>query len=202
MKTKVIFILLIFSFLACKETSSSYDTKESNNSFYQEGGASYTNETYSTNSEAYSDGTYSADVDYYNPDTGTNSTYTLNVEVENNEVTVIYWPNGGWLDDSHFSPQELDSNGSCSFISDKGYEYSIHITGSETSYTDEYRARSDSEDDLEAVTCPECGDDKDEYEEYCYYCKKKFTCPECGSKKDKYDDLCDDCQRSNDEENE
>ena len=77
---------------------------------------------------SHPDGTFSAEVDYYNSNTGTSSTYTLNVEVENNEVTVIYWPNGGELDDSHFTPQELDGNGSCSFTSDAGYDYEITIT--------------------------------------------------------------------------
>lgn len=77
---------------------------------------------------SHPDGTFSADVNYYNPNTGTSSTYTLDVEVENNEVTVIYWPNGGQLDDSHFTPQELDSNGSCFFTSDQGYDYEVTIT--------------------------------------------------------------------------
>ena len=77
---------------------------------------------------SHPDGTFSAEVNYYNSNTGTSSTYTLDVEVENNEVTVIYWPNGGELDDSHFTPQELDSNGSCSFTSDQGYDYEVTIT--------------------------------------------------------------------------
>ncbi len=80
---------------------------------------------------SHPDGTFSAEVDYYNPNTGTSSTYTLDVEVENNEVTEIYWPNGGSLDDSHFTPQELDSNGTCSFTSDAGYDYEVTITDSD-----------------------------------------------------------------------
>lgn len=151
-------------------------------------------------SDEYPDGTYSADVTYYNPNTGTRNTYTLNVEVEDHMVTVIHWPNGGWLDDSHFTPQELDSDGSCSFTSDAGYEYEIQITGEETSYTDESKMRNDLEDDQEAVTCPECGGEKEEYDEYCYYCKSKFTCSECGGKKDKFDKLCYDCKSKLEEE--
>jgi len=197
-----LFILFLFTgFLivqSCKNNeNNSEDTDYGDEGVYIE-----------SSEEGYSDGTYAADVDYYNPDTGTRSSYTLNVEVENNEVTVIHWPNGGWLDDSHFSPQELDSSGSCSFISDKGYHYTIQITGSETSYTDEYRARSDAEDDQEAVTCPECGGEKDNYDDLCWYCERKekrkkedieeHTCKRCGQY-DSFmfstDDLCSDCER-------
>ena len=81
----------------------------------------------------YKDGMHCADVKYYNPNTGTNRTYTLNVEVEDRELTKIYWTNGGWLDDSHFRPPEIDDEGSCSFTSDKGYQYTIQITGPECS---------------------------------------------------------------------
>ena len=44
------------------------------------------------------------------------------------------------------------------------------------------------------MKCPECGGDKSEYDDYCYYCKRKFTCPECGGKKYKYDNVCDECK--------
>lgn len=160
-----LYIVLLVAFIAlqsCKKADSNYDSNETQ---------SFASEAEST--EAYPDGTYAADVEYYNPKTGTRNTYTLNVDVESNEVTVIHWPNGGWLDDSHFSPQELDSDGSCSFTSDVGYEYTIQITGAETSYTNQSRARSDSEDDQAAVTCPNCGYEKDTYDDLCYSCKRK-----------------------------
>lgn len=124
MKSKILFIVVLLSFFACKKTDASSDYEEESSDSYQE------------ETEAYPDGTYCAAIDYYNPNTGTQSTYTLNVEVENNEVTVIHWPNGGWLDSSHFSPEQLDSNGSCSYISFEGQQYDIQITGSECSYTD------------------------------------------------------------------
>src|SRR5690606_18736907 len=75
-----------------------------------------------------------AEVTYYNPNTGTRRTYTLNVEVEEKELTKIYWPNGGWLDDSHFNPPNIDDDGTCSFSSDKGYDYQVSITGRECSF--------------------------------------------------------------------
>ena len=170
----LVFVLLV-ALQSCKDAGSNYEDDETE-SFVSE----------SESSEAYPDGTYAADVEYYNPDTGTRNTYTLNVEVESNQVTLIHWPNGGWLDNSHFSPEELDSSGYCSFTSDQGYEYSIQITGDETSYTDEGRARSDSEDDQAAVTCPDCGYEKETYDDLCYSCKRKKedkeqnTCSSCG----------------------
>lgn len=158
----LLFLMAILSITSCKKsTENSEDFEEISTTTDEDG------------NEAYPDGTYCADIDYYNPDSGTRSTYTLNVEVENNEVTVIHWPNGGWLDDSHFSPEELDSSGSCSFTSDKGYEYTIQITGPECSYTDETKVQNDSEDDQAALTCPMCGGAKESYDEMCYFCKSR-----------------------------
>jgi len=76
----------------------------------------------------FTDGELCADVKLYNPTTGTHSSYILNVEVENNKLIKIYWPNGGWLDDSHFSPPQINKNGWCNFTSDKEKEYEIQIT--------------------------------------------------------------------------
>lgn len=89
-------------------------------------------------SEGFEDGTYCAEVDYYNPNTGTNSEYTLEVKVESNEVVTIYWGNGGWLDEDHFTPELLDEQGSCSFTSDRGYEYTVQILGQECNNLDSY----------------------------------------------------------------
>lgn len=196
-KLYILVFVLFVAFQSCKKANSNYEDDETE-SFVSA----------SESSEAYPDGTYAADIDYYNPDTGTRSTYTLNVEVENNEVTVIQWSNGGWLDSTHFSPEELDSNGSCSFTDDRGNSYDIQITGSETSYTDERKVRNDIEDEKVAVTCPKCGGDKDEYDELCYSCKRKqkdieeHTCKRCGEH-DSFmwssDDLCSDCKRDDED---
>lgn len=83
----------------------------------------------------YPDGTYCAEVSYYNPNTGTNTKNDFNVDVESKAVLKIQFPNGGWLDDSHFTPAELDENGYCSFTSDKGYKYEVQITGPECEFT-------------------------------------------------------------------
>lgn len=80
----------------------------------------------------YPDDTYCARVEYNNSNTGTESSYTLTVLVQNNEVIEINWPNGGTLDQDHFQAAELDEYGHTKFTNDKGYEYSIDITGKST----------------------------------------------------------------------
>ena len=82
--------------------------------------------TISCSNSKYSDGNYCADVEYYNPRTGRYSTYTLSVEIENNKLTVIHFPNGGWLDDSHFTPPTIE-NGKAKFVSDRKYRYTVKI---------------------------------------------------------------------------
>jgi hypothetical protein len=104
---------------------------------------------YSTEEDyyGYRDGTYCAEVDYYYSETGTSSTYTLNVDVEGNELVVIHWPNGGWLDDSHFVPVDI-SGGEVSFTSDRGVDYTVSIMGEEGDCIVDYSALS--EDDFVA----------------------------------------------------
>lgn len=75
----------------------------------------------------FDDGEYCALVEYFNPNTGTSSEYQLSVEVKNGELVLIKWPNGGWLDESHFTPEEIDEDGRTEFTSDKGYQYTISI---------------------------------------------------------------------------
>lgn len=58
----------------------------------------------------FADDSYTASVQYYNPDTDYSATYTLTVEVEDCEVVQINFPNGGWLDDSHITPAELNES--------------------------------------------------------------------------------------------
>lgn len=111
----------------------------------------------------YEDGAYCATVDYYNPNTGNSNSYVLNIEIESDELITIYWPNGGWLDESHFSSEDI-SNGSCTFTSDKGYEYTVTIIGEQCQYTDrdispENEEDEDYLDDLENL-------ESEEYDEY------------------------------------
>lgn len=72
------------------------------------------------------DGKYCAEVEYYNPKTGKESTYTLQVQIEEEQLIKIYFNNGGWLDDSHFEPTYIiDGNGD--FTSYEGKEYKVKI---------------------------------------------------------------------------
>jgi hypothetical protein len=77
--------------------------------------------------DGFEDGTYCAEVEYYNPNTGTRSPYELEVEVSGNQVVQINFGNGGWLDTDHFSPEDLDSDGQCTIVSDRNYEYTIQL---------------------------------------------------------------------------
>jgi predicted RNA-binding Zn-ribbon protein involved in translation (DUF1610 family) len=179
MKSKVLLFGLAICLWGCGGSSSYSD---SNNDEFE-------------NEDGYEDDTYCADVEYYNPNTGTRSTYQLNVDVEDNELVKIHWPNGGWLDDDHFYPEELDGD-ECSIISDKGYHYEIVITGPKCSWTDEGRFLSDVEDEEESFTCPNCGEEKGEYDDYCSSCQHEmdYNCSKCGLMKMSYEKYCEDCQ--------
>lgn len=77
--------------------------------------------------EGYGDGTYSASVDYYNPETGYSATYSLDVEIVDNEVTTIYFPNDGYLDDDHIWPSELNASGYVIIDGEDGKTYAVQI---------------------------------------------------------------------------
>ncbi len=158
----------------------------------------------------YEDGTYCADVTYHNPNSGTTNRYTLNVEVEDNNLTKIYWGNGGWLDESHFSPEELDSQGYCSFTSDKGYEYNVQINGSECSTTDnpggssdDQEEETDSDEEDKKETCIRCDNEVYNYRMYCKKCidEDENTCSKCGGfEYYVYRGKCSSCKRREREE--
>lgn len=123
------FTLLFFMVSACSSNNNESQTEEEEEATVEP-----------KQDKGYSSGTYCANVEYFNPRTGTNSNYTLNVEVEDNQVTRIYFGHGGWLDSDHMTPQELDGDGTCTITSDKGYQYEIEIKGDECSFTDKIAA--------------------------------------------------------------
>lgn len=110
-KKLFLFTILVFVF-GCNKSSNETRTAKSN--FFE------------SSSEEYPDGEYCAEIDYYNPDTGTSSTYNLSVEIENGELVKIEWSNGGWLDDSHFSPPDI-TDGTASFEDDRGREFEVKL---------------------------------------------------------------------------
>lgn len=74
------------------------------------------------------DGTYSADVYYTNSDTGYSAYYTLDVDVEDCRVVYIYFPNGGYLDDSMFNSDMFDEYGECTVdYGSKSFDITIDI---------------------------------------------------------------------------
>lgn len=163
---------------------------------------SHNEDDYYSEEDGYEDGTYCADVTYHNPNTGTNSSYELEVEVQSNEVVSILWGNGGWMDEDHFSSESLDENGYCSFTSDKGYDYTVQITGQNCSFTDQTSFQNDVANDEESLRCPRCNKEKSEYDKYCDDCEDAY-CENCGNfdnyKYSKYD-LCSDCEEKKERE--
>jgi len=79
----------------------------------------------------YPDDEYCATVIYSNPRTSKTSKYYLPVTVENNKLTVIHWPNGGWLDESHFDPPNI-VEGYVTIESDQNVTYEVIIEDGRT----------------------------------------------------------------------
>jgi len=160
----------------------------------------------SSESYGYEDGEYCAEIKYYYSKSGTNSEYTLKVEIEDNELIKIFWSNGGWLDDSHFDPVEI-SDGSASFESDKGVEYEVEIIGSEEDCNLSWNSPSEMSfiRQAENEICPKCGEAKDSYDSYCDDCTDEIenTCSRCGGYEYYvYGGLCSSCQEEDEEEEE
>lgn len=118
-------------------------------------------------------GTYCAEVEYYNPNTGIRKTYDLDVEVEDGYLVQINWPNGGWLDGTHFSSEDI-SSGECSFRSDRGYRYTVRLgERGGGCYNEGYQLQNDINEDVQNTTCPRCGNEKYEYDTYCSNCQNE-----------------------------
>lgn len=75
----------------------------------------------------YPDGNYSADVDYYNPETGHSASYSLIVEVQDCQVVQINFPNGGWIDSDHITPEDLDDSGRATIDGEDGKTFDVQI---------------------------------------------------------------------------
>ena len=147
MKEFVLSLLLTICFVGCSIRRSSDETKQpvsteqtdldtnevsgespsfSTDSEYSDGTDDELTDESSEGSEV-EDGTHSATVYYNNPQTGYSATYTLDVEVEDGQVVQIDFPNGGYIDSDHITPEALNSDGECTIYGDDGKTYSIHI---------------------------------------------------------------------------
>ena len=122
----LIFLLFVFLITSCnwsdKNNNNSQPSRVNYYEVYQEEDSYYEDD-----SNEFEDGTYSATVDYYNPETGYSETYYLDVEVEDNNVTIIYFNNGGYLDYDHITPDELDEDGYVYIYGEEGKTYEIQI---------------------------------------------------------------------------
>jgi hypothetical protein len=115
--------ILLFINNSCSSDNNSNDTFDFENNLDEKSleGEEIVNEN------LFEDGTYTATVEYYNPDTDYSNTYDLEVEVEDNQVTVIYFPNDGYLDDDHIWPAEIDEEGYAYIEGENGKTYEIYI---------------------------------------------------------------------------
>lgn len=106
--------------------SCSYSSEEDEDSEdYSEDGYEYSDND-SEDSEDIEDGTHTATVDYYNPKTGYSKTYTLDVDVEDGQVSEIDFPNGGYLDDSRISSDNIE-DGNCTVEDDEDRTYDVQL---------------------------------------------------------------------------
>ncbi|RYE54441.1 MAG: hypothetical protein EOP48_12330 [Sphingobacteriales bacterium] len=125
------------------------------------------------------------------------------VEIEDQRLVKIHWPNQGWLDDSHFDPPEI-IDGEASFESDKGVEYTVRIIGEDGDciYTNNAHEEGLSVESTDEV-CSRCGNEKYNSKEYCNRCtdKEENTCSKCGGYEFAvYGGICSNCQEEENEE--
>ncbi|MEC4026929.1 acetyl-CoA carboxylase [Myroides odoratimimus] len=120
-------------------------------------------------SDYYKDGVYCAEVMYENPYTNSSSTYQVSVEVKDGNLVHINWPSEGWLDDVNFSTQNI-TDGQCSFMSERGYRYTITLGGlGGECYDDSEELQNRVNEDTAQATCPECGEMRAIQEKHCVY---------------------------------
>lgn len=135
-KYSLFFFLTLFVLVSCRrhETKVEYSPPEthyertvSNNASSRSETNYYQAEDEDENDCGYIDGEHSATVDYTNPETGFSNTYTLDVEVEDCEITQINFPKGGWLDSDHITSERLDEDGNCTIEGENGKRYEVQI---------------------------------------------------------------------------
>lgn len=119
--------LLLLLFLSCNDAEEENGGNVNNDNEGTSESQGSNSDSNSDNNCEISDGEHSSTVDYTNPTTGYNATYDLEVDVEDCEVTVIYFPKGGWLDNSHITPERLDDNGDAEVEDDRGRTFNVHI---------------------------------------------------------------------------
>ncbi len=120
LKVFIVIIVSIFLIQSCKN-------ENNNNQKYKQADFGGTNDLGFSNDYIFNDGDYCSEVLVYNPHTGKKSHYNLTVTIFDNKLTKIYFPNGGWLDNSHFEPPKTNDNQIFEFTDDRDYEYTVAI---------------------------------------------------------------------------
>jgi len=89
--------------------------------------ADYEKEEASDTNCDFENGIHSAIVDYNNPKTGHTARYELEVHVKDCKIVQIDFPNGGWLDEDHIQPTQINKNREAVLKDDKGRQWKIHL---------------------------------------------------------------------------
>ena len=124
MKTLFLFLSVTLICQSCSNNEQQNNTQATTTEVEVSESESYTEEE---QPEGIEDGRHTAIVYYNNSETGHSATYTLDVEVENNEVTTIYFESGGYLDSDHIQPAELDESGQATVYAEGGKSYQVNI---------------------------------------------------------------------------
>lgn len=144
MRTCKVFILIFVSYFSCNESSRSYSSDSrlelttrsydyiKEKELDREQPFDELNDNINEEVNIAFDGEYCADVSYFNPKTGTSSEYRLIVEVEDDELVKINFPQG-WLDDDQFNFIEFNEFGFLEFETEDGHQYSVQILEKELS---------------------------------------------------------------------
>lgn len=156
----VIICLVLFGLWGCKEKQEEATVNDYSSQRTEEK-ADYSPPRYYTYSEPQQSssstvgiGDYEAEVEYYNPETGRYSTYYLSVDIEDGELVRIYFPKGGWWDETHFGSVDI-SEGEASFTTYDGKSITVRLL-------DEIETEDMDESDIEDEELEEEEDSDDD----------------------------------------
>ncbi|WP_139921398.1 hypothetical protein [Hymenobacter sp. DG01] len=134
--------MLVLNGCSSDASTTSSDTEYSSSTDDESDESDESGETAEASTSSYSS-SGSGNVEYYNPNTGTQSTYTLDVEHDSNgDVERINFDNGGWIDDSHIVDQTHNGDGTITVTTDRGAEYTVDESS-------DYESDSDEDSDSE-----------------------------------------------------
>ena len=155
---KKLYILLAVSIFGLTNCSSNSSEESGSVAITDAPSSNYSTSEQQT--EASSSYSSSDAVHYSNPNTGTQSDYTLDVEYDGNgDVERINFSNGGWLDDSHITDQTHNGDGTITITTDKGYEYTVDESSDSSSASSDEADEADEADSPDESSSSEDGDE-------------------------------------------